>query len=94
VDTVSADGEARYDARGLVELDEVVPRISEIDGERATLDAHKLTTRRINLELRWLLYEGDDMVALASEEMAIRAVIDHEIETYDPYEGKVMVWTR
>ena len=28
-----------------------------------------------------VLYEGDDMVALASEEMAIRAVIDHEIET-------------
>jgi glutamate synthase domain-containing protein 3 len=60
MDTVSANGEAgeaRYDARGLVELDEVVPRISEIDGDRATLDAHKLTTRRINLELRWLLYE-------------------------------------
>ena len=34
-----------------------------------------------------VLYEGDDMVALASEEMAIRAVIDHEIETYDPYES-------
>ena len=41
-----------------------------------------------------VLYEGDDMVALASEEMAIRAVIDHEIETYDPYEGEVKVWTR
>ncbi len=41
-----------------------------------------------------VLYEGDDMVALASEEMAIRAVIDREIETYDPYEGEVMVWTR
>jgi glutamate synthase domain-containing protein 1 len=41
-----------------------------------------------------VLYEGDDMVALASEEMAIRAVIDHEIETYDPYESTVMVWTR
>ena len=41
-----------------------------------------------------VLYEGDDMVALASEEMAIRAVIDHEIDTYDPYESEVMVWTR
>jgi hypothetical protein len=41
-----------------------------------------------------VLYEGDEMVALASEEMAIRAVIDHEIETYDPYESTVMVWTR
>jgi glutamate synthase domain-containing protein 1 len=41
-----------------------------------------------------VLYEGDDMVALASEEMAIRAIIDHEIETYDPYESTVMVWNR
>jgi len=41
-----------------------------------------------------VLYEGPDMVALASEEMAIRAVIDHEIETYDPFESEVMVWTR
>ena len=41
-----------------------------------------------------VLYEGDDMVALASEEIAIRAVVDREIETWDPYEGEVMVWTR
>ena len=39
-----------------------------------------------------VLYESDDLVALASEEIAIRAVIDREIETYDPYEGEVMVW--
>ena len=41
-----------------------------------------------------VLYEADDMVALASEEIAIRAVVDHEIDTYDPYEGEVLVWTR
>ena len=41
-----------------------------------------------------VLYEADDMVALASEEIAIRAIIDHEIDTYDPYEGEVLVWTR
>jgi glutamate synthase domain-containing protein 1 len=41
-----------------------------------------------------VLYEGDDMVALASEEIAIRAVLDREIETYDPFEGEVMVWQR
>ena len=46
-----------FDARGLVELDARVPRVSEIDGERAICDARDLTTRRINLELRWLLYE-------------------------------------
>jgi glutamine phosphoribosylpyrophosphate amidotransferase len=41
-----------------------------------------------------VLYEGDDVVALASEEIAIRAVLDREIETYDPYESEVMVWQR
>ncbi len=41
-----------------------------------------------------VLYESDGLVALASEEIAIRAIIDHEIETYDPYEREVLVWTR
>ena len=41
-----------------------------------------------------VLYESDELVALASEEIAIRAIIDHEIETYDPYEGEVLVWQR
>ena len=41
-----------------------------------------------------VLYESDDLVALASEEIAIRAIIDHEIDTYDPYEREVLVWTR
>jgi glutamate synthase domain-containing protein 3 len=34
-----------------------VPKVSEIDGERAVFDARDLSTRQINLELRWLLYE-------------------------------------
>jgi glucosamine 6-phosphate synthetase-like amidotransferase/phosphosugar isomerase protein len=41
-----------------------------------------------------VLYEGDDLVALASEEIAIRKVVDAEIETSDPYEGEVRVWKR
>jgi glutamate synthase domain-containing protein 1 len=41
-----------------------------------------------------VLYESDEVVALASEEIAIRAVLDREIDTYDPYEGEVMVWQR
>ena len=41
-----------------------------------------------------VLYECDDIVAMASEEIAIRAVIDREIDTYDPYESEVLVWTR
>jgi methylamine---glutamate N-methyltransferase subunit A len=39
-----------------------------------------------------VLFESDDLVALASEEIAIRAIIDHEIDTYDPYEAEVLVW--
>jgi methylamine---glutamate N-methyltransferase subunit B len=49
--------EPRFDPRGLVELDDAVPRISQIDGDRATFDARELTPRKVNLELRWLLYE-------------------------------------
>jgi methylamine---glutamate N-methyltransferase subunit B len=49
--------EPLFDARGLVELNAHVPRISEIDGDKASFDARELTTRQINLELRWLLYE-------------------------------------
>ena len=41
-----------------------------------------------------VLYEDDDVVALASEEIAIRQVLDREIETHDPYEGEVKVWSR
>ncbi len=41
-----------------------------------------------------VLYESDDLVALASEEIAIRQVVDHEIDTYDPYEREVLVWKR
>jgi methylamine---glutamate N-methyltransferase subunit A len=41
-----------------------------------------------------VLYEADDVVVLASEEIAIRAVLDREIDTYDPYEGMVMAWQR
>ena len=39
-----------------------------------------------------VLYESDDFVALASEEVAIRSLLPHEIDTYDPYEGEVKVW--
>jgi hypothetical protein len=41
-----------------------------------------------------VLYESPELVALASEEVAIRAVIGHEIDTYDPYEREVLVWHR
>ena len=39
-----------------------------------------------------VLYEADDMVVLASEEVAIRAILPHEIDTSDPYDEEVRVW--
>lgn len=39
-----------------------------------------------------VLYESDTFVGLASEEVAIRSIFPHEIDTSDPYEGEVRVW--
>ncbi len=41
-----------------------------------------------------VLFESDDLVALASEEVAIRAIVPHEIDTSDPYDEEVRVWQR
>lgn len=41
-----------------------------------------------------VLYEDDETVVLASEEVAIRSIFPHEIDTFDPYEGEVRVWQR
>ena len=46
-----------YDARGLVEIDGTPPGVAEVDGDRATFDARDLTTRKINAELRRLIYD-------------------------------------
>jgi glutamate synthase domain-containing protein 3 len=56
---VAAVGESRitYDARGLVEIDGTPPGVALIDGDKATFDARELTTRKINAELRRLVYE-------------------------------------
>ncbi|HEX3834590.1 MAG TPA: hypothetical protein VHW04_21590 [Solirubrobacteraceae bacterium] len=69
VTTADASADPQFDPRGLVELNARVPRISEIDGtgEMASFDARNLTTRQINLELRWLLYEeGVKQVTIAN----------------------------
>ncbi|MEM7125167.1 MAG: glutamine amidotransferase [Chloroflexota bacterium] len=39
-----------------------------------------------------VLYESDDIIAMASEEVAIRSIFPYEIDTYDPYAGEVFVW--
>ena len=56
---MAAVGERRitYDARGLAEPLADAPRTAKIEDGIATFDAHDLSTRQINLELRRLLYE-------------------------------------
>lgn len=56
---MDAVGERRinYDARGLAEPHAEVPKVSTIEGTKARFDAADMTTRAINLELRWLLNE-------------------------------------
>ena len=39
-----------------------------------------------------VLYESEDLVAMGSEEIAIRTLLPQEIDTYDPYDGEVKVW--
>lgn len=39
-----------------------------------------------------VLYESEDFVGLASEEVSIRSIFPDEISTFDPYEGEVRVW--
>jgi methylamine---glutamate N-methyltransferase subunit B len=56
---MAAVGESRitYDARGLVEVDGTAPHVAEVEDGRATFDARELSTRKINAELRRLLYQ-------------------------------------
>ena len=39
-----------------------------------------------------VLYESDEFVGLASEEVSIRSIFPREIDTWDPYQGEVKVW--
>jgi len=39
-----------------------------------------------------VLFESDNLVVMASEEVAIRQVLPQEIDTFDPYDREVRVW--
>lgn len=39
-----------------------------------------------------VLFESEELVAVATEEVAIRSVVKREVETRDPYEREVLVW--
>ena len=70
--------------------------IDEIDGVFTYLVATKdeLGMAKDTMAAKPLvLYESDDLIALASEEVAIRSIIPEEIDTHDPYDEEVRVWT-
>jgi hypothetical protein len=46
----------KMDERGLVELDDRVPKQAKIENGRATIEAQDMTTRKINAEIKWLVY--------------------------------------
>lgn len=75
--------------------DSLKASISEIDGVFTYLVASKdqLGLAKDTMAAKPLvLYESDDLIAMASEEVAIRAILPHEIDTYDPYDEEVRVW--
>ena len=78
------------------ELEEAMDRsINELDGVFTYLVAtsDKLGMAKDTMAAKpMVLYESDEFVGLASEEVAIRTIFPHEIDTFDPYEGEVRVW--
>lgn len=90
---------AVYTAHNLangVELEESLERsIQEIDGVFTYLVAtgNQLGMAKDTMAAKPLvLYESDDLIAMASEEVAIRAILPQEIDTTDPYDEEVRVW--
>lgn len=90
---------AVYTAHNLengVSLEDSMRRsVEEIDGVFTYLIATKdqLGMAKDTMAAKpMVLYESDDFVALASEEIAIRSVVPHEIDTTDPYDEEVRVW--
>ena len=90
---------AVYTAHNLangVSLEESLARsIKEIDGVFTYLVCTKdqLGMAKDTMAAKPLvLYESDDLIAMASEEVAIRAILPQEIDTYDPYDEEVRVW--
>ncbi len=82
-------------ANGVSLEDSLRTSIDEIDGVFTYLvaTADSLGMAKDTMAAKPLvLYESDDMIAMASEEVAIRAILPQEIDTYDPYDEEVRVW--
>ena len=81
--------------RGISLKDGMRDSLKELDGVLTYLVATKdsLGMAKDTMAAKpMVLYESDDLVAMGSEEIAIRTLLPQEIDTYDPYEGEVKVW--
>ena len=81
--------------RGIDLKDGMKDSLKELDGVFTYLVATKdsLGMAKDTMAAKpMVLYESDDLVALGSEEIAIRTLLPQEIDTYDPYDGEVKVW--
>ena len=81
--------------RGVALKDGMKDSLKELDGVFTYLVATKdsLGMAKDTMAAKpMVLYESDDLVAMGSEEIAIRTLLPQEIDTYDPYDGEVKVW--
>lgn len=82
-------------AGGLTLEDSLRKSLEEIDGVFTYLVATRdqLGMAKDTMAAKPLvLYESDDLIAMASEEVAIRSILPQEIDTWDPYDEEVRVW--
>ena len=81
--------------RGVSLKDGMQDSLKELDGVFTYLVATKdsLGMAKDTMAAKpMVLYESKDLVAMGSEEIAIRTLLPQEIDTYDPYYGEVKVW--
>ena len=81
--------------RGVSLKDGMQDSLKELDGVFTYLVATKdsLGMAKDTMAAKpMVLYESKDLVAMGSEEIAIRTLLPREIDTYDPYDGEVKVW--
>jgi glutamate synthase domain-containing protein 1 len=83
--------------QGATLLDSLKASIKDIDGVFTYVVAteNELGMAKDTMAAKpMVLFESDKLVALASEEVAIRSIIPREIDTSDPYDEEVRVWQR
>ena len=82
-------------AHGVSLEDSLSRSIEEIDGVFTYLVAtnDELGMAKDTMAAKPLvLYESEELIVMASEEVAIRSILPQEIDTYDPYDEEVRVW--